>query len=387
MIAAPIRLAIGGALCLAAAMGIGRFVYTPILPFMVENVPLAPSQAGLIAAANFLGYLVGALAGSFGHLPGSKRNWMLGALFASAVTSAAMALGSGLVVFCLLRFLGGFASAFVLVFASSLVLEDLARAGRANLSALYFSGVGCGIALSAVLIAALSHSAVGWQGLWLASAGTTLLLLLASALLVIKEAPPEVSSSQTAAAQTEVETRQPAALYRLIAAYALFGFGYVITMTFISVIVREDPALSGLEEIVWLVVGLAAAPSILFWNKIASRTSASMAFSIACIAEALGVALSVSGGGAMIILLSAALVGATFMGITALGLMEARKLSTGDPRRILAIMTASFGLGQVIGPWLAGYLHDMTGSFQSASFAAAISLIIAAGLSFRRKAR
>ena len=58
----PIRLAAGGLLCLAAAMGIGRFVLTPILPDMSEQIPLSASLAGLIASANFLGYLVGALA-------------------------------------------------------------------------------------------------------------------------------------------------------------------------------------------------------------------------------------------------------------------------------------------------------------------------------------
>ena len=87
----PGLIAFGGLLAMAAAMGIGRFVYTPILPFMVEAVPLSHADAGLIASVNFAGYLVGALAASLGFLPGSHRIWFLGALAFSAMTTAAMA--------------------------------------------------------------------------------------------------------------------------------------------------------------------------------------------------------------------------------------------------------------------------------------------------------
>src|ERR1700687_1314393 len=121
-----ISTAIGGLLAIAAAIGIGRFVYTPILPPMIEALGLSNAQAGLVASANFLGYLIGALLAAMPRLPGSRRLWLLGSLAVSAVSTAGMGLAQTLAAFLILRFVGGAASAFVLILASTVVLEHLA---------------------------------------------------------------------------------------------------------------------------------------------------------------------------------------------------------------------------------------------------------------------
>src|SRR5882724_3151205 len=116
----PLPLALGGAISLASAMGIGRFAYTPILPEMVAALHLTASQAGLIASANFAGYLIGALVAAASFFAPRRRGWMLTALLVSALTTGAMAATSSVFAFALLRFTGGFASAFALVFTTSL---------------------------------------------------------------------------------------------------------------------------------------------------------------------------------------------------------------------------------------------------------------------------
>ena len=108
---APLTLAIGGLLAMAAGIGIGRFVYTPILPPMVEALHLSKSEAGLIASANFVGYLLGAIVATL-PLPGSRRGWLLGALIVNAAGLAAMGVANSLALLLLLRLIAGVASAF-----------------------------------------------------------------------------------------------------------------------------------------------------------------------------------------------------------------------------------------------------------------------------------
>ena len=354
----PLALSIGGLLAMAAAVGVGRFVYTAILPPMVEALHLSKSEAGLIASANFVGYLAGALLATL-RLPGSRRTWLLGALAANAAGLAAMGLTSSLVLFLIVRLLAGVFSAFSLVFASDLVIHRLNEAGRPHLSAVHFAGVGTGIAVSAAVVATQGE----WHAMWFASAALSLAAAIAVALLV-----PE---DDHAATQAAAHGNAPLAL---VTAYGLFGFGYVITATFIVAQVRAASAIAPLEPYVWVLFGLSAAPSVALWTALARRSGVLKAFAIAALVEALGVAGSAIWINEVTIIGAALLVGGTFMGLTALGLIAASGR--------IALMTASFGLGQILGPLFAGYVFDATGSLMVPLLGAAVALAVAAALSY-----
>ncbi len=370
----PRQLALGGLIAMASALGIGRFIYTPILPPMVTAVDLTKGEAGLIASANFLGYLAGALAAASPRIPGQPRVWLLSALAVSAVTTGAMGLAQNLSQFLGLRFLGGGASAFVLVLASTLVLQRLSATRHSGLSAVHFAGVGAGIALSALLIWGLVAVGENWRSMWYGGGVISLAAVFAVALLV----PAKQQDSEPQATISDAAKRSR--IYPLVIAYGLFGFGYVITATFIVAIVHGSPEIRGIEPLIWLVLGLAAIPSVAAWTALGRRYGVIRAFQIACIVEAIGVVSSVVWVSIPGLFVAAAFLGGTFMGITALGLMAARALSGDSPRRVLATMTAAFGLGQIVGPIVAGYGFDLTGSFLVASLVAAVGLCISAAL-------
>jgi predicted MFS family arabinose efflux permease len=370
--AAHLRIGLGGLIALASGIGLGRFLYTPVLPMMVEGAGLGPSQAGLIASANFAGYLAGALAAS---LPGMSRhawNWLFAALLTSAATTAAMALTDGFWPWMVLRFAGGWASAFILVFTSALVAARLRMAGGV-LASLHFAGVGTGIALSALISAPLIASDGAWRQVWLTGG-----LLSAAALIAVLALVPRTAPQTENTAGHQPVRRH--GLWRLVLAYGCLGFGYVITATFIVAMLREGAGGRTAESLVWLIVGLTAAPSVLVWSRISDRIGAIRAYQAAMLIEAAGVGLSALSSGTLALSLAAAALGGTFMGLTAIGLQEAARRAGGDGRAMMALMTASFGLGQMTGPALAGWLRDLTGTFSGPSLIAAAVLVAGAVL-------
>ena len=169
-------------------------------------------------------------------------------------------------------------------------------------------------------------------------------------------------------------------LLLLTFAYGLFGFGYIVTATFLVAIVRESGGSSAAEAGVWLFTGLAAAPSVALWNPFARRFGLIATFIAGCIAEAVGVAASVLLPMPFGPLIGGVLLGLTFVMITAYGLQAGRAYAGRSPRRAFALMTAAFGVGQIVGPVIAGNLAHLTGDYVLGSLSAVLALLIASAL-------
>jgi predicted MFS family arabinose efflux permease len=370
----PLRFAVAGMVAMAVAMGIGRFVYTPILPGMMEELGLSATDAGWIASANYVGYLIGALAAAGGWAHGRERTLMLAGLGASTILAGLMGMVDTMTAFLVIRFLAGLASAFVMVFLASIVFGHLAAANRNDLQALHFGGVGLGIAVSSALMAILVTGHAGWAAGWLWSAVISACGFVLVALLIGRDAVP----GTVAGREPAIPKTLP--LIKIIVAYGLFGFGYVVTATFLVAIVRQGGGGRVFEAMVWMVTGLAGFPSIWLWQKVVERIGLYSTYLAGCLIEAIGVAASVTMGGRTGPLLGGFLLGVTFIAVTALGLQIARQLAPQAPRKVFALTTAAFGVGQIIGPIVAGLLAQWTGGFALSSIVAAAILVLSGAI-------
>ena len=164
----------------------------------------------------------------------------------------------------------------------------------------------------------------------------------------------------------------------LVVAYACAGFGYVITATYLVLIVRDSDLGQTLEFVTWCVVGAFAACSPSLWNRVAGRRGERPALVAAHGVLAAGVMTTAFVPGTLGVLAGGALFGATFVGIVGVGVDLARRLHDLDPTRAIAVMTVAFAVGQMIGPAVGGWLADATGTFRVPSVVAAAVLLVGA---------
>ena len=358
---------------LAVAMGIGRFAFTPILPLMIQEGTVHLAQTAWLSSSNYIGYLVGALS-----LLKSKRHPLFVMLGLSLVTLTTwLASLSSFGWLLVLRFLAGVASAWVLVSISAFAINWL-KSRRVVTSGLIYTGVGIGITLTGLIcsyfifqsatatIAAQSSfsplSSRLWQYLGVIALLATLLVTFL--LAKINSQFASTAAASTAAAETSLTkathtnptasiTPAKLKLANVLTAYGLFGFGYILPATFLPQIAKQW--LSGQSYLlIWPFFGLAAALSVVLSQGLQRRYnnfSLLGVWRVSQIIMAVGTLLPALWQSLAGLMLSALMVGGTFMVVTMAGLQVAASQVTHYPKyNLSALMTASFAFGQLIGP-------------------------------------
>src|SRR5688572_2482433 len=159
---AAVTAAIAGLAGLAVAMGVGRFAFTPLLPLMQRDAGVGIADGAWLSAANYLGYLMGALAAFAWSVRPALAIRV--ALAATGVVTLAMGYTHAMPAWLLLRWAAGFASAFLLIFIAAWSMERVST--RPALGAAVFSGVGAGICVVGLACFALERQGIGSAGVW-----------------------------------------------------------------------------------------------------------------------------------------------------------------------------------------------------------------------------
>jgi len=345
-------LASAGLLAMSAAMGIGRFAFTPMLPLMLREDLLDVAQGGWLAAANYAGYLAGALSAS--RLPLRAGALAVVALIATATLTAAMALPLP-VLWLPLRFLAGAASAWVFVATSVWCLGALAERGATWASGWVYAGVGVGIALAGTHCLLASAAGVRSQPLWLQLGGLALMLALPVFWMIARLEPVAAATRPVGGSDSLAAIGSTRGI---VVCYGIMGFGYILPATFLPVLARsvvDDPRVFGLA---WPLFGATAALSTLLAADLMKGATRLRTWASCQLLMGIGVLLPALSQDAWTIAASAFLVGGTFMVITLAGVQEMRARAA-TPRHaasLVGLVTAAFACGQIAGPVVSSLL-------------------------------
>lgn len=358
-------------IALVMAMGIGRFSLTPQLPHLISEGQIDLTGAGLIAAANYLGYLIGALDAIRARRPAQVHNRLLSGLWLCVGLTFVSFWAQGFWPHLVLRFGAGVASAWVMVMITSLSQHLAASNHRPRLGALVFAGPGVGVLLTGLLALGANVTGQNSATLWLIYAVAALIMLLA--ILPMLPTPAAQPSSSVTVAPS---ARTPG-ISRLGAIYGLYGLGYIIPATFLSQMANARFHGQWQADLFWPAFGLCAALGVLLisFRRINPNTTRYGLMGGLWI-QALGVlaCLLPSSAG---LALGVILCGTPFLACMPLVMQRSRDLAPHATQRNAALLTACFAVGQLSGPLLAALSSHFSGGLQPALAVAACGLLVA----------
>ncbi|MFT2140227.1 YbfB/YjiJ family MFS transporter [Mammaliicoccus sciuri] len=365
-----------GMLSLFIVMAIGRFSYTPILPFMQKATHLTNENAGLLATVNYLGYLIGAMIPTFLIIKSKVVDLKI-YLLINIISVLLMGVTQGFIVWNILRFIAGITSGTVFVLASNVVLESLNKGGKSHLSGFLYSGVGIGIFTSSIFIQIYTDYNT-WASTWIIL-GIASLVLGFIVIFFMKEIKEPVNLKQ----KTIHINDQNSTLYTkwfmvcFSIAYLLEGAGYIVTGTFLVAIVESIPDLKEYAALSWMFVGMAAIPSCVLWSILGNKIGFIKAIYLAFILQIIGVILPVFSHNIISLVISSCLFGGTFLGLTTLFMSRGQLMSAVSGRNLVALLTFIYSLGQVVAPYFAGILIGSSNNYNGALIFASSLLILA----------
>lgn len=378
-----IKVLSAGIISLILMLGIARFSYTPMLPLMQAQAGLGISEGGWLAAINYIGYLSGAIiAASISDLHLKDKLYRAGLVIA-VVTTWMMGMTDNFWLWSASRLLAGLSSAAGLLIGSGLIMNWLIRHDFRSELGIHFGGLGLGIAFCAIIVE-LTLTHLTWSEQWYLMTIIGLFLMIPAWGWLPK---PDASGMTQSGNAMQDNPPGKRFLQIFMIVYFCAGVGYVVSATFIVDIVNELPGMEGKGAWTFMVIGLAAAPACILWDLIARKVGDINALIMAFILKIFAVLIPALSSNLFLVMLSAALFGATFLGIVSLVLSMAGRYYPTKPAKMMGKMTISYGVAQIIAPAITGIIAEYSdGSYSNGLYLATGMLIIGSALMFRLKA-
>jgi MFS family permease len=371
--------------------------YTLILPAMKDGLHFSYTQLGLIGTGNFLGYLFmalvgGALAARFG----SRLTICLGLAF-MGMTMFLTGLAQKFEMAFAMRMLTGLGHGAAYVPAMALSSAWFASKRRGFATGIVTAGTGIGTVIASLVIPIIlkSQGVEGWRYAWYLL-GAAMLIIAVLDGVFIRSRPEEMGlrpvgeqtdtpKVQAVSAPSKIlnwgEVYKVKAVWYLGLVYFMYGFSYIIYMTFFAAYLIKElgmtPAKAGG---LWALVGGLSIFCGVIWGSISDflgrARGAALAYLILTISYLLFALIRTAPGYYL---------SAVFFGLSAWSIPTIMAATAGDmvgPKLApagLGFITLFFGIGQALGPWIGGYLSDVSRSF-SVPFLLAGGVSILGGL-------
>ncbi len=364
---------LAGAVLLLVVHSLGRFIYTPLLPYLVADGMLTASEGASVATWNYLGYLIGALLAIRWYRPDQIRLALPVAMGVHVLTTLAQTQVDSASLLAGLRLVNGIANGVVFVQAPALILEWLVRRNRSSASGLVYVGVGAGLLVSSLLVSGTADLLSGPARWWPAALLSIPLALWATWRLVRLDVPARIQRDDGSFA--EKGPLLDRASIPLFLSYAGAGLGYILPMTFLPLLTQTQlPEGHWLVDGSWLLLAVVTIPTPIIWSFLGSRFGDRPALQLNYLIQFLGALAVVIWPGPLGIILCALLVGSTFVGTVLLTQRLGRALHPHQGPRLSAAMVALYGATQMAGPWLTQQWLEAGGTLVGAFTIGAVAL-------------
>lgn len=357
---------LAGILSLIVGVGVARFVFTSLLPVMLDDF-LELTFAGILASANYIGYLGGSIFSVFIKDINTKVKYFRFGMFLCVITTLLLGITTNETIWILSRIVAGFGAAMALVVGSAIVMIKLNMKNKTKAMGIHFSGIGFSIIVTDLIVRVVFVTGENWQTAWIVLSAFGLMAIIYSIYIL---------SFEKAKSQNTVKHNFDKSLFSkfvilLIIAYFTEGVGMVVQATFLPDIINSLKGLEGFGSFTWTIVGIAGIPSCILWMTLADKYGSVNIIIIAMILQVIGILIPTISTNMYLNLLSGVLYGGTFVGLVALFMNLGGKIAGANPVFLMGALTTAYGIGQVIAPLYSVSLTETYNTYNYALFVTA----------------